>query len=61
MKNKRRFLYMKTDPDNNELPVFVADSPKELAVVLGVSRKAVDSALYRQRKGMKSSYHKIEI
>ena len=50
-------LYIKVSNDKYELPIAVADSPAELAAVLGVKRESILSMLTRQVGG----YHRVEI
>lgn len=49
-------LYMKTTRDKYEFPIAVADSPKELAQLLGTSAEAVSSSLSHNIRG----WHRIE-
>ena len=44
-------LYMKTTKDRFELPLIVADSPKELAQKVGTTKASVLSALSHKQKG----------
>lgn len=50
-------LYIKTTRDKYELPLVVADSPKELAQKLGMSRRSVASMCSREQSG----FHRVEI
>lgn len=50
-------LYMKTTYDEYELPVAVADSPKELAEMIGTSASVVSSSISHGR----CTFHKIVI
>lgn len=44
-------LYIKVTNDKYELPVAVADSPSELAIMLGLKRQTLWSIFSRVRKG----------
>lgn len=44
-------LYIKVTNDKYELPVAVADSPSELAIMLGLKRQTLWSIFSRIRKG----------
>lgn len=44
-------LYVKTTGDKLDLPVAVADSPRELAEMLGTTPKTVLSAISHKYKG----------
>lgn len=50
-------LYMKTTYDEYELPIAVADTPKELAKMIGTSTGVVSSSISHGR----STFHKIVI
>lgn len=50
-------LYTKTSKDDLELPEAVAESPRELGMMLGINPNVVSSSFSR---GIKC-YHKIEI
>ena len=50
-------LYMKCTTDELELPLAVADSPKELAVMLKANYGTIATMVSRQICG----YHKVEI
>lgn len=53
-------LYLKVTKDKYELPVAVADSPRELAKMIGVSRDTIFSALSHVKAGqVRSSTYKI--
>lgn len=58
----KRFVYMKITKDRLELPVVVADSPSELARILGVKRGNILSGIYHAReRGQWCQYIKVEI
>lgn len=44
-------IYMRTTTDYLELPIAVADSPKELAALLGTTENNVKSSISHGRKG----------
>lgn len=44
-------LYLKTTKDEYELPIAVADSPTELALILGTTPGCVSSSLSHKRAG----------
>lgn len=50
-------LYVRTTKDDLELPIAVADSPTELAKMIGVKVDTVNTMISRKAKG----YYKIEI
>ena len=50
-------LYMKTTGDKLDLPVAVADSPGELARILGTKKSVVLSSISHKIRG----WHRIEI
>lgn len=52
--NKKR-LYIKTTKDDLELPIAVAGSPKELAMMIGTTVGAVKSAISHHYAG----WHRI--
>ncbi len=55
-------IYMKVTKDRYSLPVAVADSPKELAALCGVSPNAIYSGFSHEKKGdWKSPYVKVEV
>ena len=47
----RGYLYMKVTNDAYELPEAVADSPHELAKMLGTTANCVSSSITHQRAG----------
>ena len=57
----KKYLWMKVDLDNNEEPLAVADTTRELAKMCGVKRESIMQMVSRaRRKGWKCSYIKIE-
>lgn len=50
-------LYMKTTGDKLDLPVAVADSPGELARIIGTKKSVVLSSISHKIRG----WHRIEI
>lgn len=50
-------LYLKTTNDQYELPLFVADNPKELAEMVGTTTNSVKSAISHKCAG----WHRVEI
>lgn len=55
-------IWMKVTDDKYELPIAIAESAGQLAIMLGVSRNCIRSAVSHARKeGKKSVYKKIEI
>lgn len=50
-------LYMKCTTDELELPIAVADSPKELAIMLGANSGTIATMVSKQICG----YHKVKI
>lgn len=54
-------LYMVVTQDKYELPLAVADSPAELARMLGVKSSVIRSAIsHSKKKGFKSKYVKVD-
>ena len=51
-------IYLCVTKDKYELPVAVADSPKELARLCGVSESAVSSGISHERYGNYNSRYK---
>ena len=60
---KIRRLYVATTKDKYELPEIVADSTLELSQFMGVRKNSVDSAISKQKHGVrrKSMYVVVEI
>lgn len=58
-------VYMKVTGDKYELPIAIADSPKELAEMVGVKANSISSQITRAEKGYlkvgKALYHRVEI
>lgn len=55
-------VYMKVSRDEYRLPEAIADSPKELAKICGVSRNSIVSAISKAKAyGFNSMYIKVEI
>ena len=55
-------IYMKVTKDRYSLPVAVADSPKELAALCGVSPNAIYLGLSHEKRGdWKSPYVKVVV
>ena len=50
-------LYMKVTKDKYELPIAVAESPRELAEMLGATRKTVSSCISKKLP----TWKKVEI
>ena len=56
-----KMVWMEIDIKNNELPLKIADSAKELADLCGVKEITVISSASRAKKGCKSRYVKVWI
>ena len=55
-------LYLATTQDKYELPIAVADSPKELAEMTGRgTRQTVLSAISHSKNQKRSRYHRVEV
>lgn len=58
-------VYMKVMADKYELPIAIADSPKELAEMVGVKANSISSQITRAERGYltvgKALYHRVEI
>ena len=55
-------IWMKVTNDKYELPLVIADSSRELAKKLGLSKDSVSSAISKaKRRGTKSQYVKVEL
>ena len=53
-------LYLRVTKDKYELPVAVADSPRELAKMIGVSRDTILSSLSHVKAGqIRNSIYKL--
>ncbi len=50
-------IYMKTTGDDLDLPVAVANSPGELAEMVGTTKQCVMSSISHKHKG----WHRIEV
>lgn len=59
--NLPKMVWMEVDLINKELPVKIADSPQELAILCGVKETTVKSAASRFRHGTKSRFVKVWI
>ena len=46
--------------DEYELPMAIADTVKELAVMTGKSENAIRSGISKQKQGYRSRFYKIE-
>lgn len=61
-KGSKMKIYMKVTDDKYELPLAVADSIKELSIILGIKEQSIRACLYRKRKfGIKTNYICVEI
>lgn len=56
-----KYLYIRISPDRYELPEAVADSPAELAKMVGVKPKSVRRAIIKGSHGAKTVYKKVRI
>ena len=56
-------VYIHVTRDKYELPLAIADSPSELARIIGVNRKTINSTLtlFRQGKYKSPQYQEVEI
>lgn len=55
-------LYLLVSKDKYELPLFVADSPKELAEKVGLRAENIRSCIYHAKaRGGKSRYRVVEV
>lgn len=63
MERKLKKLYLQVTCDKYELPLVVAESQEELALICGVSRNTIASSLRRQRSGecRRSQFRAVEI
>lgn len=52
-------FWIAATPDEYELPVFVAESQKELAECLGVTKSTICKMFYGQSRGAKPTKYKI--
>lgn len=65
-KRKNKVIYMAVDDSELELPIAVADSPAELAKMLGLKRNTISAEICRFKSGKtqgrkKQTFFKIEI
>ena len=56
-----KYLYIRVSPDELELPEAVAESPAELAKMLGVKPKSVRRAIIKGSHGANTIYKKVRI
>lgn len=55
-------VYMRVSKDRYELPLAIADTIKELAIICGVSPNLISSCISQsKRKGYSSEYKKVII
>lgn len=55
-------IYMKVTNDKYEHPIAIADTQRELAEMLGVTKNAIASSLHYARRGRnKSVYKEVDI
>lgn len=53
-------LYLRVTKDRYELPLAVADTPKELGEICGVSPGLISSCIsHAEKKGFKSEYRRV--
>lgn len=57
------YVYMKVTRDKFELPVAIADSPKELAKMVGSTANTINSAVNKYERGVHktSKYIRVKI
>ena len=56
----KKALYIAVTLDKYELPIAVADSPKELAELYGTTRNVVSSMISHEKAGIeRSRYRKV--
>lgn len=61
-KMARKYCYTATTVDKYELPIAVADTVQELAVILGTSENNIRSSLSRYKgKHCPKRYHAVQI
>lgn len=53
IKKKEMKVYLKVTKDKYELPLAIADSPSELAEMVGTTSNAITSAICHNQKGYK--------
>lgn len=56
-----KMVWMTVDLQNKELPIYVTDTPEELANLCGVSVSTVVTSAFRAKKGHVSRYLKVWI
>lgn len=56
-----KYLYIRVSPDELELPEAVAESPAQLARMVGVKPKSVRRALVKGKHGANTIYKKVRI
>lgn len=54
-------LILAVTPDKYELPLYVADTVREMARVVGMRENNVSSLIIKQRSGKKSGYRFLRI
>ena len=56
-----KYLYIRVSPDELEFPEAVAESPAQLARMVGVKPKSVRRAIIKGSHGAKTIYKKVRI
>ena len=56
-----KYLYIRVSPDKLELPEAVAESPAQLARMLGVKRQSISRAITKGKHGANTIYKKVRI
>lgn len=59
--SRKKYVYLYVTKDKFELPIIVADSLEELASKCGVTKHAISTGIYHEKKfGKKSRYKRVE-
>lgn len=61
MGRKAEYYYMIVTADEFELPIYVADSAKELADYLCITESTVRTAIFRKRNGVINGYRLAKV
>ncbi len=58
----KKYVYVAYSKDKYKLPIFIADSPKELSAVVGVDSNTISSMICRAKaKGKECRFAKVDI
>lgn len=61
MEKKKKAVYMLITQDEYELPLAIADSPRELGKIIGVKSRTISTALVKSKKNKKKKGKYIKV